>query len=354
MPAVDAADAAQVLLERPDRIAVSPDGHGGMLAALDRSGALDDIQRRGIEHCSTSRSTIRWSISAGPSSSATTCLAESEMSSQVVAKRDPLERVGNVVQVDGRLMVIEYSDLPDDAGPAAQCRRLAGDLGRQHRGPRVRRGAAAAHGRVGRRPCRSTSRARKWPTSIAAGRRVEPKAAQRDQVRAVHLRPDARRPPMRSWSRSIRPRDSRPLKNAARRGGRHARSGPGPDGRAASPLASAGRRQGGRRRRRSKSARSGARCRGSCPEDRAGAAHHAADVFCRRVTHRDDYRFQIRATVVPLRRRIRRRISSTLSVESTADTGRPVSATIWSIGVASLPMAESTCCSNSFSSSSAG
>ena len=33
----------------------------------------------------------------------------------MIAKRDPLERVGNVVRIDGRLMVIEYSDLPEDA-----------------------------------------------------------------------------------------------------------------------------------------------------------------------------------------------------------------------------------------------
>ena len=38
-----------------------------------------------------------------------------------------------------------------------------------------------------------------------------------------------------------------------------------------------------------------------------------------------------RITVVPLSRRIRRRISNTLSVESTCGTGRPLSATIWSI-----------------------
>ena len=31
-----------------------------------------------------------------------------------MAKQDPLERVGNVVEVDGRLHVIEYSDLPDE------------------------------------------------------------------------------------------------------------------------------------------------------------------------------------------------------------------------------------------------
>ncbi len=41
-------------------------------------------------------------------------LAGSELSSQVVAKREPLEPLGNVVDVDGRLVVIEYSDLAGD------------------------------------------------------------------------------------------------------------------------------------------------------------------------------------------------------------------------------------------------
>ena len=49
MPAVDAAT-GKVLLESPSRIAVSPDGHGGMLAALAASGGLDDARRRGIRH----------------------------------------------------------------------------------------------------------------------------------------------------------------------------------------------------------------------------------------------------------------------------------------------------------------
>ncbi len=37
------------------------------------------------------------------------------MSSQVVAKQFPLERVGNVALIDGRLRIIEYSDLPESA-----------------------------------------------------------------------------------------------------------------------------------------------------------------------------------------------------------------------------------------------
>jgi UDP-N-acetylglucosamine/UDP-N-acetylgalactosamine diphosphorylase len=39
-------------------------------------------------------------------------LSGSELSTQVIAKQTPVDRVGNIAQVDGRLHVIEYSDLP--------------------------------------------------------------------------------------------------------------------------------------------------------------------------------------------------------------------------------------------------
>jgi len=42
-------------------------------------------------------------------------LAQSEMTTQVVRKREALERVGNVVSVDGKVQMIEYSDLPDES-----------------------------------------------------------------------------------------------------------------------------------------------------------------------------------------------------------------------------------------------
>jgi UDP-N-acetylglucosamine/UDP-N-acetylgalactosamine diphosphorylase len=114
MPAVDA-QTGRVLLETPGQIATSPDGHGGLLTALSRSGALDDIERRGIRHLFYLQVDNPLVDICGLEFVGYHLLAGSELSSQVIAKRDPLERVGNVVQVDGRLMVIEYSDLPDEA-----------------------------------------------------------------------------------------------------------------------------------------------------------------------------------------------------------------------------------------------
>jgi UDP-N-acetylglucosamine/UDP-N-acetylgalactosamine diphosphorylase len=113
MPAVDA-DTGKLLLESPGRLAVSPDGHGGTVAALVAGGCLDDARRRGIRQLFYFQVDNPLVDICGAEYLGYHLLCGSEMTSQVIAKRDPQERVGNVVAVDGRLTVIEYSDLPDD------------------------------------------------------------------------------------------------------------------------------------------------------------------------------------------------------------------------------------------------
>jgi UDP-N-acetylglucosamine/UDP-N-acetylgalactosamine diphosphorylase len=113
MPAVDAAT-GKVLLDAPDRLALSPNGHGGMLAALASSGAMADAQRRGIRQLFYFQVDNPLVEIVGAEYLGYHILADAEMTTQVIAKRDPLEKVGNVVSADGRSLVIEYSDLPDD------------------------------------------------------------------------------------------------------------------------------------------------------------------------------------------------------------------------------------------------
>jgi UDP-N-acetylglucosamine/UDP-N-acetylgalactosamine diphosphorylase len=134
MPAVDAAS-GKVLLERPDRVALSPDGHGGTLAALARSGALADIQQRGVRHLFYFQVDNPLVDACGAEFVGYHLLAGAEMSTQVIAKRGPRDRLGNVVQVDGRLVVIEYSDLPDEM---AQRRN-------PHGAPQIWAGSIAVH-----------------------------------------------------------------------------------------------------------------------------------------------------------------------------------------------------------------
>ena len=83
-------------------------------------------------------------------------LAGADVSSKVVRKRDPGEKVGVVAERDGRQLVIEYSDLPEQLaalrrpdGGLAFCRgqhRLARVRARVHRRPGGVGGAAVSPG----------------------------------------------------------------------------------------------------------------------------------------------------------------------------------------------------------------
>lgn len=116
MPAVDAAS-GRLLLEAKDRLSLSPDGHGGTLAALARSGSLDDMARRGLRCVFYIQIDNPLAPVCDPEFLGYHLLADSEMSTLVVRKRASRERVGNVVMIDGRMQVLEYSDLnplPDE------------------------------------------------------------------------------------------------------------------------------------------------------------------------------------------------------------------------------------------------
>lgn len=107
-------DFSHILLEAPGSLFLGPDGHGGMLSAFDRTGALAEVKRRGIKHLFYGQIDNPLLQVCDELLIGSHILAGSEMTTQVVPKRDPLERVGNVVQVGGHTQVIEYSDLPEE------------------------------------------------------------------------------------------------------------------------------------------------------------------------------------------------------------------------------------------------
>ena len=112
MPAVDAA--GKILLSGPGRLALSPDGHGGSLRALHKSGALADMAQRGIEYISYFQVDNPVVSVVDPLFIGLHALDNAEMSSKAVRKCGPLEKVGNFASVNGKVTVIEYSDLPDE------------------------------------------------------------------------------------------------------------------------------------------------------------------------------------------------------------------------------------------------
>lgn len=123
----------KILLEGRGSIALSPDGHGGSLRALQRSGALDLMQSEGIDALSyfqVDNPLVRF---IDPAFVGWHLQSKSEMSSKMIPKAYPGEKVGHFCSQRGRLVVVEYSDLPvamqEERDPATGgLRYLAGSI----------------------------------------------------------------------------------------------------------------------------------------------------------------------------------------------------------------------------------
>jgi UDP-N-acetylglucosamine/UDP-N-acetylgalactosamine diphosphorylase len=124
MPAVDA-ETGKLLLADAGEVFLAPDGHGGAVAALDSSGAIEHMQGRGIRDLFYLQVDNPLAPIVDSELVGAHRLAESELTSLAIAKGDPRDKLGNFVMIDGRLHVIEYSDFPDDL--AERCNE-AGEL----------------------------------------------------------------------------------------------------------------------------------------------------------------------------------------------------------------------------------
>ncbi len=118
MPAVDAN--GKILLETKSKVFESPDGHGGTIKALEVSGCIADMKARGVEHVFYGQIDNPLVQICDPTLVGFHIQKQSELTSQVVRKTEPMQKVGNVVQVDGVVQIIEYSDLTEE--PASQTR----------------------------------------------------------------------------------------------------------------------------------------------------------------------------------------------------------------------------------------
>lgn len=113
MPAVDA-KTGNLLLAEKGSLALSPDGHGGMVAALEREGVLRDMEARGIEVIYYHQVDNPCVKMCDPEFLGLHRQTDSEMSTKVVRKVAPEEKMGLLVDIDGKTQIIEYSDFPPE------------------------------------------------------------------------------------------------------------------------------------------------------------------------------------------------------------------------------------------------
>lgn len=111
LPAVDD-QTGQILLADKHEIALSPDGHGGMVKALRAAGLLDEMRDRGIETLYYHQVDNPTAIVCDPAFLGLHEMHQSDMSTKVVNKVSAAEKMGVLVSIDGQTQIIEYSDMP--------------------------------------------------------------------------------------------------------------------------------------------------------------------------------------------------------------------------------------------------
>lgn len=108
-PAID--NDGQIILDAVDHIFMSPDGHGGILTALQATGMLDDMKRRKLETLFYFQVDNPLVEIAEPAFIGLHRLNKADISVKVCSKRDPDEGLGVVVVRNGRNAVVEYTEL---------------------------------------------------------------------------------------------------------------------------------------------------------------------------------------------------------------------------------------------------
>ncbi|MHC4941820.1 MAG: UTP--glucose-1-phosphate uridylyltransferase [Planctomycetota bacterium] len=109
LPAVDLS--GKLIMLNRGRLWMGPDGHGGSIRSLYTSGALEEMERRGIQYIFYFQVDNPLTVVLDPMFLGFHHMADASISSKVVRKRGPEERVGVLGSVNGSPGVVEYTDL---------------------------------------------------------------------------------------------------------------------------------------------------------------------------------------------------------------------------------------------------
>jgi len=101
----------KILLESRGKVAVAPDGNGGIYNALVYSKVLDDMKRRGIEHIHAYCVDNCLVKVADPVFIGFAASLDVDIATKVVRKRNANESVGLILLKNGKPDVVEYSEI---------------------------------------------------------------------------------------------------------------------------------------------------------------------------------------------------------------------------------------------------
>ncbi len=116
LPALD--EQGKVLLTSPGQISTAPDGNGGCFLALEQSGGMEKLRRRGVEWIYVYYVDNILAKVADPSFVGFAEHSQLPIACKVVPKVNASEKVGVLCYRDGRPDIVEYSDISTELSEA--------------------------------------------------------------------------------------------------------------------------------------------------------------------------------------------------------------------------------------------
>lgn len=108
----------KILLESKHKVAVAPDGNGGLYSALIGSGIVQDLEKRGVKHIHAYCVDNCLVRVADPIFIGFSAEQDVSIATKVVRKRNAKESVGLILQKNGKPDVVEYSEIDQETAEA--------------------------------------------------------------------------------------------------------------------------------------------------------------------------------------------------------------------------------------------
>lgn len=101
----------KIIMETASKVAMAPDGNGGIYPSLKNSGMLDDMEKRGIKYIHVFSIDNALTKPADPLFVGYCIRQNADCGNKVVWKTGPHEKVGVIAEKGGKPCVVEYSEI---------------------------------------------------------------------------------------------------------------------------------------------------------------------------------------------------------------------------------------------------
>ena len=104
----------KIIMETPSKVAMAPDGNGGIYPSLKKSGSLDDMVSRGVKYLHVFSIDNALVKPADPAFMGFCINKEADCGNKSTRKSHAHEKVGVIARRDGRPCVVEYSEISQE------------------------------------------------------------------------------------------------------------------------------------------------------------------------------------------------------------------------------------------------